>query len=71
MATIEEKAAVDTVDQASSTGDHGNNGRKDDPFHGRGSEEGDEQIIRNLENTGEEVGLTWRTIMAAAVSFCD
>jgi hypothetical protein len=28
----------------------------------------DEQIIRNLEISGEDVGLTWRSIMAAAVS---
>jgi hypothetical protein len=28
---------------------------------------GDERIIYQLEITGEEVGMTWRTVMAAAV----
>jgi hypothetical protein len=28
----------------------------------------DEKIIHQLEHTGEEVGLTWRTILAVIVS---
>jgi hypothetical protein len=27
----------------------------------------DEAIIRDLQNQGEEIGMTWRTIMAAIV----
>lgn len=29
-----------------------------------------EQIVQHLQTTGEEVGMTWRTIMAAVVSLC-
>lgn len=28
-----------------------------------------EEIIQHLQTTGEEVGMTWRTIMAATVNF--
>jgi hypothetical protein len=30
---------------------------------------GDEKIIHELETTGETIGMTWRTILAAVVSF--
>lgn len=28
-----------------------------------------EEIVQHLQTTGEEVGMTWRTIMAAAVRY--
>ncbi|KAF2667141.1 MFS general substrate transporter [Microthyrium microscopicum] len=61
MAEIHEKAAlehVDNVDRSSTTSP---------------AREGDAQeaIIRHLETTGYEVGMTWRTIMAAcAMGMC-
>jgi hypothetical protein len=30
--------------------------------------DGDQAIIRELETHGEEIGMTWRTILAASVS---
>jgi ribosomal protein S16 len=30
-----------------------------------------EEIVQHLQTTGEEVGMTWRSIMAAIVSFLD
>jgi hypothetical protein len=54
MATTDEKADISRVDIV----DGG-----DKPLHF-----GDEQIIANLQATGEEVGLTWRSVMAAIVS---
>lgn len=33
------------------------------------SQDADEQIIHHLQTTGEEVGMTWRTFMAAIVCF--
>ena len=49
---------VDTIDYASN---HSSTGSP----HGRN---GEEQIILNLQQTGEEVGMTWRTIGAVTVS---
>lgn len=33
------------------------------------SDDANEQIVHHLQTTGEEVGITWRTCMAAAVRF--
>jgi len=62
MATYDDKAAashVDNVEQVS------NESSTHSPV------DSNEQIIHELETHGEEIGLTWRSILAAAVSLWD
>ena len=61
MATYDDKTGgVDAVENASNTSDH-NAPRGGDV---------DDQIIYDLQHHGEEVGFTFRSLMAAAVRLC-
>jgi hypothetical protein len=57
---VEEKTAIGRVDDHSSSADS----ITVDPKNA------DDAIVHDLQTQGEEVGLTWRTIMAVVVSFC-
>lgn len=65
MRADEEKATGEHIDAAQP--DHGAPGANASD-RGNGVLKGDDEIIRDLENTGEEVGMTWRSFLAAAVS---
>lgn len=58
MAHIEEKTAIGRVEDHSSSDD------SITPVH----HNADDAIVADLNTQGEEVGLTWRTIMAVIVS---
>jgi hypothetical protein len=58
-----DKATTTHIDAIESTDTSANNV----PI--RHTHNANEEIIEHLQTTGEEVGMTWRTIMAAVVSF--
>jgi hypothetical protein len=62
MTSSEEKTAVEHIGTFENSSSSGSN-------HVAHPSNTDEEIIMHLETTGEEIGLTSRSILAAVVSF--
>lgn len=67
MASHDEKAAVEHIDRTERSSSPSNTG-SDTIEPVRTVDSTNEEIVRNLQTSGEDVGLTFRSVMAALVS---